>query len=114
MLNWRYKWIKLADNHHKLLEGLELHVPKMIRVTDHRICVVKLAEGIQGVHNVCPHAGAALHAGFCNKKGVIVCPLHGYKFNMTNGRSADGNNYQLKTYKFDLRADGWHIGIKKF
>jgi len=43
-----------------------------------------------------------------------VCPLHGYKFDMKTGRSVDGNNYQLKTYKFDLRNDGWYIGIKKF
>jgi len=114
MLNWRYKWIKLEEKHQQVMEGLEPFVPKMIRVDDHRVCLVKMEEAVEGVSNICPHAGAALHAGFCNKKGVIGCPLHGYKFDMKTGRSVDGNNYQLKTYKFDLRNDGWYIGIKKF
>ena len=104
----------LSDKHQEVIRELQPYTPKMIRIDDHRICVVRQSDQVSGINNICPHAGAALHAGFCNKKGVIGCPLHGYKFDVRTGRSVDGNNYQLKTYKFEEREDGWYVGIKKF
>jgi 3-phenylpropionate/trans-cinnamate dioxygenase ferredoxin subunit len=46
----------------------------------------------------CPHAGASLATGACNIKGIIVCPLHGYKFDITKGKSADGHEYIFRRY----------------
>lgn len=113
-MNWRYKWQKLeAGNQGKLL-NLEIRKPIQMRVDDHRICVVKLEDGIHGMNNICPHAGAALHSGFINKHGVIACPLHNYKFDIRTGRSADGNDYHCATFKFEEREDGWFLGIKRF
>ena len=111
---WRYRWVKLDPGQHGKVVTLELYQPKMIRVEDYRICVVRLEDGVFGINNVCPHAGAALHAGFCNKNGVITCPMHNYKFNMRDGNSADGNNYKAYSFQFEEREEGWFIGIKKF
>lgn len=76
------------------------------------ICVVKTEDNIFGISNSCPHAGAQLHHGHCNKLGVISCPLHGYKFYMQNGRSADGNNYKLTTYEFKIEDEKMYIRKK--
>ena len=114
MFNIRYKWIKLEEAESYKLRVLEMSKPTYLMVEEHRICVVRLAEGYFGMNNVCPHAGAALHNGYCNKHGVVACPVHGYKFDVKNGRSIDGNNYHTKTFKIDKREDGFYVGIKKF
>lgn len=111
---WRYNWHKLDPPQEGKINTLEELVPVSIRIGDYRICVIKMEGEIYGVNNICPHAGAALHAGFVNKKGVITCPLHGYKFDVRNGKSADGHNYNLWTARFEQREDGWYAGIKKF
>ncbi|MEZ5022597.1 MAG: Rieske (2Fe-2S) protein [Chitinophagales bacterium] len=110
----RYKWVKLNEDQSYKLKVLEISKPTFVRVDDHRICVVRLDEGWFGVNNICPHAGAALHAGHCNKAGIVACPVHGYKFNVKTGISVDGNNYHVKTFKIEKREDGFYIGIKKF
>ena len=94
------------------LVTLELYIPRMLKVEDNRICVVRLEDGIFGLNNICPHAGGALHAGYCNKKGIVTCPLHSYKFDVRNGESADGNNYAARTFKIEKREDGWYVEIK--
>jgi len=76
------------------------------------ICVTKLEDGIFGIHNSCPHAGAQLHHGFCNRKGVVGCPLHGYKFDIKTGKSTDGNNYKIANYHFKIENEDVFIGVK--
>lgn len=112
--NLRYRWVKLDPGQQGKLNTLEPFQPKMIRVDDYRICMVLLDDGIFGINNICPHAGAALHAGHCSKKGVITCPLHDYKFDLRTGKSADGSGYHAYKFPFEKREDGWYVGIKKF
>ncbi|QQR97940.1 MAG: Rieske 2Fe-2S domain-containing protein [Sphingobacteriales bacterium] len=93
-------WIEISiENQAKINEAI-LRKPIKIFEQGKDICVVKTDEGIFGVNNSCPHAGAQLHHGHCNKLDVISCPLHGYKFQIKNGRSTDGNNYKLICYEF--------------
>jgi nitrite reductase/ring-hydroxylating ferredoxin subunit len=43
--------------------------------------------------------------GTCNKRGIVVCPTHHYKFDMKTGLSADGNYYKLPAVSYThLRA----------
>lgn len=113
MFDWKYRWEKLEPKHQGVLNTLTPFTPRMLRIDEHRICVVLLEDEVAGLHNICPHAGASLHAGYCNKQGVITCPLHDYKFDTRTGKSADGNNYQVRTYKFKQREDGWYIGYRR-
>lgn len=112
--NLMYNWVKLEKEDSDRLNVMEKHKPAYLKLDKHRICVVRLESGWFGVHNVCPHAGVALHGGFCNKKGIVACPAHGYKFNVKNGKSIDGNDYYLKTYKIEKREEDFYVGIKKF
>ena len=114
LADFRYRWVKLNENQTFNVKVQSISKPLFIRIENHRICIVRLKEGWYGMNNICPHAGAALHAGFCNKHGVVVCPLHGYKFDIKTGKSLDGNNYHQKIYKVEKRDDGFYVGIKKF
>lgn len=48
------------------------------------------------------------------QKGVIGCPLHGYKFDIKTGRSTDGNNYKIAHYQFKVEDDKMWIGWKSY
>jgi nitrite reductase/ring-hydroxylating ferredoxin subunit len=93
---------QLTDNQQKLIEEAVFYKPFKIEIEGKSICVVKTEDRIYGISNKCPHAGASLHYGFCSKKLIISCPLHGYKFDMKTGKSADGNNYKLTNYEWKV------------
>jgi nitrite reductase/ring-hydroxylating ferredoxin subunit len=99
------EWIELSVEN---VEIINQQLPyKLAKIHTHGkyICVTKTNEGIFGVSNSCPHAGAALHHGHCNKMAIISCPLHGYKFNIKNGNSVDGNNYKIPCYEFKIKEN---------
>jgi nitrite reductase/ring-hydroxylating ferredoxin subunit len=107
-------WQELSDETKQLLERLKIQQLGKLSVDGKVICVVRLEDGFFGIHNTCPHAGAQLHHGHCNKKGVIGCPLHGYKFDIKTGRSTDGNNYKIAHYQFKVEDEKLFIGWKSY
>jgi nitrite reductase/ring-hydroxylating ferredoxin subunit len=106
------QWHELSDDSKQLLEQLKMQQLAKLTFDGKAICVTKLEDGLFGIHNTCPHAGAQFHHGHCNKKGIVGCPLHGYKFDIKTGRSADGNNYKIAHYQFKIEADKLYIGFK--
>lgn len=105
-------WTALKEDTKLTFEKLQLFQLAKLTFNDKKICVTKTEEGYFGIHDTCPHAGAQLHHGHCNRKGIIGCPLHGYKFDVKTGRSADGNNYKLANYQFKIENDILYIGVK--
>jgi len=86
--------------------------PRQILVIEHEekewiLC--RVDDDIYIMHSRCPHAGAALTEGACNARGVVVCPLHGYKFDITKGHSADGHQYKFKSYKLKKSIDFYYF-----
>ena len=105
-------WVPLCSEIVEKIKQLQFQQLVKINVDAKLICVTKLEDGIFGISNSCPHAGAQLHHGHCNRKGVIGCPLHGYKFDIKTGRSTDGNNYKIASYLFKIDDDNVYIGVK--
>ena len=106
------QWIALSDPTKLALEQLKLFQIARLEVEDKALCVARLEDGFFAITNQCPHAGSQLHHGSCNKKGIITCPLHGYKFDVKTGISADGNNYKLMNYRFKTEDGILYIGIR--
>lgn len=106
------QWHELSEETRQRFEKLKIQQLAKLTFKDKVICVTKLEDGFYGVHNTCPHAGAQLHHGHCNKKGILGCPLHGYKFDIKTGSSADGNNYKIANYQFKIEDDKLWIGYK--
>lgn len=105
-------WYPLSDEIKQAFLQLKMQQLAKFTFQEKDICVVRLEDGWHGISNRCPHAGASLHHGHCNKKGIVSCPLHGYKFDVQTGMSADGNNYKIPRYNFKLENDILYIGIK--
>lgn len=108
------QWHELPEQTKISFEKLQLFQLAKFSYNEKIICVTKLEDGYFGIHNTCPHAGAQLHHGHCNRKGIVGCPLHGYKFDIKTGRSADGNNYKITHYQFKIENDKLYIGWKSY
>jgi nitrite reductase/ring-hydroxylating ferredoxin subunit len=104
-------WLKIADSLEELLlnnEGLgdwEGHGKKL--------CLALQGERLFACAQKCPHAGGQLSEGYLDALGNIVCPLHRYKFSLTNGRNTTGEGYFLKTYPVERRSDGIYVGFEE-
>jgi 3-phenylpropionate/trans-cinnamate dioxygenase ferredoxin subunit len=61
----------------------------------------------------CPHASGSLAEGWMDPLGNVVCPLHRYKFNITNGRNTSGEGYHLKTYPVEVREGSVYVGFEE-
>ena len=75
------------------------------------ICIGKHNDQLFAFAYKCPHASGILANGYIDAIGNIVCPMHRYKFSLTNGRSAEG--YYLKTYPVETRDDGIYAGFEE-
>ncbi len=103
-----YNWHKAegisaaALQEHKIIELL---------IAEKRVALVKNKDGIFVFTANCPHAGAPFCNGWLDARGVLVCPLHKYRFNMANGHNVSGEGYKLKTYPIEIRNDEIFIGL---
>ena len=106
------QWTALGESTKESLDQLKLFQIAKLTIDEKALCVVRLEDGLYAINNQCPHAGAQLHHGSCNKRGVVTCPLHGYKFDVKTGISADGNNYKLTNYRFKTEDGILYIGTR--
>ena len=74
-------------------------------------CLAKTGPELKACASKCPHASGSLIEGYIDPAGNIVCPVHGYKFSLDNGRNVSGEGYHLKTYPVEIREDGVYLGI---
>ena len=107
--NKPYTWHRIADNAAAL--QLTDHSIREVVIGDRTICVVLHQDTLYGCVHKCPHAGAALQNGHIDPLGNLVCPLHRYKFNLTNGRNVSGEGYFLKRFPVEQREDGLFVGL---
>lgn len=76
-----------------------------------KICIARRDDQYYAFAHTCPHAGAILANGRIDAKGILICPLHKYAFNIKNGYNVSGEGFFLKTYPVEQREDGIFIGL---
>ncbi len=111
MFKKKYKWVKLADSEAGIqwsAEGIGL-----ARFDGKGIAIARFKDKLYGFAQECPHAGADLTEGWIDGHGCVVCPVHGYKFSIQNGRNPDDDGYFLKHWPIEKREDGIYIGIEE-
>ena len=103
-------WIKIADTPGEIIFP-ENNIAR-IHLQEKLICVVKTAGGFKACAQKCPHAGGDLSDGYLDKRNHIVCPVHGYRFNLDSGRDNNGEGYFLKTYPIKISEDGIFVALE--
>ena len=57
----------------------------------------KTEDGLHAVNDRCTHQAALLSTGRI-RRGAVMCPLHGARFNMADGRCIGGTYKDLRTF----------------
>ena len=65
--------------------GFEGGGARVVEVDDRKLAVGRVGDRYFAVDNTCPHARASLAAGEMRGQ-TIVCPLHGWDFNVFTGK----------------------------
>ena len=90
----RYTWFKIAES----IAALPLNNQNLaeIKVNGKHVCIAVHKAHVFACAATCPHASGRLSNGYIDALGNIVCPLHRYKFALSNGRNVSGEGYFLK------------------
>lgn len=110
-MDTKYQWTKIAANIHEIT--FAKNNIAQVNIGDKQICLIQALNGLKACMSKCPHAGGDLSTGYLDNKENIICPVHGHRFNINNGRDTNGEGYFLKIYKVIENSDGIFIGLEK-
>ncbi len=69
----------------------------MVNVRGKALALFALNGKIVAMDAECPHQGGPLHEGII-AEDCVVCPWHGYEFELASGRCASVPGLRVKTY----------------
>ncbi len=94
------------------VDELKEKVGKKFFIDDVEIAVFKVDGKIYALNNICPHQHSALiYDGFIENCKVI-CPAHGWEFNLSDGKMAKGRK-GLDSYEVKVIDDDVYVKVFK-
>jgi nitrite reductase (NADH) small subunit len=79
---------------------------RTFRVGHHDVAIFRSRDGqLYATQAYCPHKHGPLADGVIGA-GKVICPLHGYRFDLVTGCEVSGACQALATYPVSLTADG--------
>ena len=106
-----FQWHKIANSIDEI--NFSFNGTAEIVVDEKVLCIIKNGNKLDACSQKCPHAGGIMSNGYVDASGNIVCPLHGYKFSLQNGRNVTGEGYLLKIFPVQIRYGAVFVGIEK-
>jgi nitrite reductase/ring-hydroxylating ferredoxin subunit len=73
-------------------------------------CIAHTMDGLAAVDNVCVHRGGPLGQGVLDGN-KIVCPWHGWSFDMNTGASVHNASVRVATYPIQIEGEAVLIGL---
>jgi nitrite reductase/ring-hydroxylating ferredoxin subunit len=77
------------------IERLRGELPKLVVSGGDTFRVVEVGGEIVAHSVFCPHVGGPLGETPCDDEGVVVCPWHGYRFDVRSGACVHGGKFRL-------------------
>jgi len=90
------------------LDEVQEGATKLLRVKNEEIAVFKHQGQLCAIQNACPHQGGQLSMGWV-EDDEVVCPLHGYKFNLKTGACSTDGKLKAKIFTLAARGDGFTV-----
>jgi nitrite reductase/ring-hydroxylating ferredoxin subunit len=87
---------------------IPLEMPVCVKHNGAAIVVLRTRNGVSAFHDRCPHAQWPISDGEIIDD-ILVCPGHGWKFNVTTGQCLNSPAYQLKPLSVVVYNDSIHI-----
>lgn len=99
-------WHRVADE-----AELKLDTPLGLRIGEVQIALVRLADGIFAVNDICTHEYALLSEGFC-EEGKLECPLHQACFDIRTGKAlTDPADVDVATYPTKVEGGAVYVQV---
>jgi nitrite reductase/ring-hydroxylating ferredoxin subunit len=86
------------------LDDLPIGSMKMVRVDDHRLCLVRTSQGVFALDHACPHEGYGMTQGSLDGN-LITCAWHNWKFRVDDGTCVVGEE-DITTHTATVDDDG--------
>jgi nitrite reductase/ring-hydroxylating ferredoxin subunit len=90
------------------LDKIPLEMPVHLKHDGAAIVVIRTRNGVSAFHDRCPHAQWPVSEGEVIG-GILVCPGHGWQFNITTGQCLNSPAYQLKALAVAVYKNSIHI-----
>lgn len=74
------------------------------------VCIANVSGEICAADNVCPHWGGPLGQGRI-QDGEIVCPWHGWQFDLKTGETRRNANVRLAIYRVIIEEEDIFIAL---
>ena len=103
--------IRVFESMEEAQRRLAVNRPQLLIVDGVRICLVLRDGELSAVQDRCTHSGESLSKGIVNYLGEVVCPGHGYQFDLKTGREAAERSHDLTTYPISRTDDGIFINV---
>jgi 3-phenylpropionate/trans-cinnamate dioxygenase ferredoxin subunit len=71
---------------------------KAVRLKGKPILLVRVSGEVYGVSNFCPHQGCSFQGGILTGY-TLMCPCHGWKFDVRNGQYQEIPQVKLECYR---------------
>jgi nitrite reductase/ring-hydroxylating ferredoxin subunit len=92
------------------IKDMQECVGKRFIVKDTEIAVFLINNKIYALSNICPHQHSALiYDGFIEDE-YVVCPAHGWMFNLKSGKSPTGGK-GLEAYESKIIAEQVYVKV---
>ena len=92
------------------LNDLQENIGKKFIINDVEIAVFKINSKVFALSNICPHQQTHLiYDGFIEDE-FVVCPAHGWKFNLRTGKKDSGSN-GLQVYPVEVIDDKVYVKV---
>jgi nitrite reductase/ring-hydroxylating ferredoxin subunit len=86
------------------LDDLPIGSMKMVRVDNHRLCLVRTSEGVFAMDHACPHEGYGMTQGSLDGN-LLTCAWHNWKFRVDDGACVIGEE-DITTHPATIDDDG--------
>jgi nitrite reductase/ring-hydroxylating ferredoxin subunit len=86
------------------LDDLPVGSMKMVRVDDHRLCLVRTSDGVFALDHACPHEGYGMTQGSLDGN-LITCAWHNWKFRVDDGQCVVGEE-NINSHPATVDGDG--------
>ncbi len=104
-------WVKIFSSFEEALARVSPGTSRLLVVHGRRICLSVVDKELYAVDDRCPHLGESLSKGKINYLGEVICPWHGYRFNLKTGREAAAYCQDVTTYPINYEGHGVFIGL---
>jgi nitrite reductase/ring-hydroxylating ferredoxin subunit len=105
------EWIKVFSSGEEARKRLRENIPQLLVIRGQSLCLVMRNNSFFAVGNKCTHNEESLSKGVVNFLGEIVCPWHGYRFNLKTGRECEERSRDLQTYPVKENEEGIFVGL---